>query len=39
LRDEPHPAVVRAVRRFGLVGLVACALGAAAARGWKSLRP
>jgi hypothetical protein len=39
LRDEPHPAVVRAVRRFGIVGLVACALTAAVARGWKSPKP
>jgi hypothetical protein len=38
LREEPHPAVIRAVTRFGLVGLVACALGAAGARWWKSLR-
>ncbi len=37
LRDEPHPATIRAVQRFGIVGLVACALGAAAARWWKSL--
>jgi hypothetical protein len=36
LRDEPDPAIVRAVQRFGLVGLVACALWAAAARWWKS---
>ena len=28
LRDEPEPAVVAAVRRFGLVGLAACAVGA-----------
>jgi hypothetical protein len=37
LRDEPHPAVVGAVKRFGLVALVACALGAGLLRWWKSL--
>lgn len=37
LRDEPHPAAVSAVRHFGVVGLVACALGAGLARWWKSL--
>jgi hypothetical protein len=37
LRDEPHPAIVGAVKRFGVVGLVACALGAGLARWWKSL--
>lgn len=36
LRDEPHPAIVSAVKHFGVVGLVACALGAALARWWKS---
>jgi hypothetical protein len=36
LRDEPHPAQIRAVRRFGIVGLIGCALGAATARWWKS---
>ena len=36
LRDEPHPAVVSAVKRFGLVGLVACAVGAGLLRWWKS---
>jgi hypothetical protein len=39
LREEPHPAVIRAVTRFGLVGLVACALSAAGVRWWKSLWP
>jgi hypothetical protein len=38
LREEPHPAIIAAVRRFGVVGLVACALGAACARGWRSLK-
>ena len=28
LRDEPEPVVVAAVKRFGLVGLAACAVGA-----------
>ena len=37
LRDEPHPAAVSAVRHFGLVGLVAYALGAGLARWWRSL--
>jgi hypothetical protein len=37
LRDEPHRAIVGAVQRFGIVGLVACALGAGLARWWKSL--
>ena len=36
LRDEPHPAIVSAVRHFGVVGLVACALGAALTRWWRS---
>jgi hypothetical protein len=35
LRDEPHPVVVNAVRRFGLIGLIACALFAGAGR-WLS---
>jgi hypothetical protein len=38
LREEPHPAIIAAVRRFGVVGLVACALGAALMRRWRSLR-
>jgi hypothetical protein len=38
LRDEPHPAVVGAVKHFGLVGLVACALGAALLR-WRKSPP
>ena len=36
LRDEPSPAVVTAVRRFGVVGLVTCALGAGLRRWWSS---
>jgi len=28
LRDEPEPVVVAAVKRFGLVGLAACAVAA-----------
>jgi hypothetical protein len=37
LRDEPHPVVVGAVKRFGLAGLVACALGTGLLRWCKSL--
>jgi hypothetical protein len=37
LRDEPHPVVIGAVQRFGLVGLVACAVGTGLLRWWKSL--
>jgi hypothetical protein len=37
LADEPHPAIVSAVKRFGVVGLVACALGTGLMRWWKSL--
>jgi hypothetical protein len=37
LADEPAAIVVGAVKRFGIVGLVACALGAGLARWWKSL--
>ena len=37
LSEEPHPAVVRAVTRFGIVGLMACALGAGFTRWWRSL--
>jgi hypothetical protein len=36
LRDEPPPALVAAVRRFGVVGLLAGALGTGAMRWWKS---
>jgi hypothetical protein len=36
LADEPDPAVVSAVRRYGVVGLVACAVGAGFMRWWKS---
>lgn len=32
LREEPEAAVIGAVTRFGVVGLVACALGAALVR-------
>jgi hypothetical protein len=35
LRDEPHPLMVAAVRRFGVVGLVAGAVGTAVLRWWK----
>jgi hypothetical protein len=37
LRDEPHPVVVGAVKRFGLVGLVTCAVGTGLLRWWQSL--
>lgn len=37
LREEPAPIIVGAVRRFGIVGLVACALGAGLLRWWRSL--
>ena len=37
LRDEPHPVVVGAVKRFGLVGLVTCAVCAGLLRWWHSL--
>jgi hypothetical protein len=36
LADEPHPAIVGAVQRFGVVGLVACALGTGLMRWWNS---
>jgi hypothetical protein len=36
-RDEPHPAMVTAVKRFGIVGLIAGALVSAALRWWKVL--
>ena len=35
--DEPHPAVVSTVKRFGVVGLVACALATGLTRWWRSL--
>lgn len=37
-RDEPSPTVIAAVKRFGLVGLIACAVGTGMARWWRSLR-
>jgi hypothetical protein len=37
LADEPHPTIVHAVKRFGVVGLVACALGTGLMRWWRSL--
>jgi hypothetical protein len=36
LRDEPDPVVVAAVKRFGLVGLVVCAVSAWAGRWWST---
>ena len=35
--DDPHPLLVGAVRRFGLVGLVTCAVGTGLLRWWHSL--
>jgi hypothetical protein len=35
LRDEPDPALVTAVQRFGVVGLIAGAVGAAMTRWWR----
>ena len=37
LHDEPDPVVVEAVRRFGLVGLVTCAVGTGLLRWWHSM--
>jgi hypothetical protein len=37
LRDEPHPLVIGAVTRFGLVGLMTCAVGTGLLRWWHSL--
>ena len=37
LRDEPHPAVIAAVRHFGIVGLMASALGSGLMRWCRSL--
>jgi hypothetical protein len=37
LRDEPDPVVVEAVRRFGFVGLVTCAVCTGLLRWWHSL--
>ena len=39
LRDEPDAVVVEAVKRFGLVGLVVCAVGAALGRWWSRGAP
>lgn len=36
LRDAPNPVLVAAVRRFGLVGLVTCAVGTGLLRWWHS---
>jgi hypothetical protein len=36
LAGEPEPVVIAAVKRFGIVGLVACAVGAGLARWWRS---
>jgi len=35
--DRPGPVIVGAVKRFGLVGLVTCALGTGLARWWYSV--
>jgi hypothetical protein len=37
LREEPAPFVVGAVKRFGVVGLVACAVGTGLTRWWRSV--
>ena len=37
LRDEPDPMVVGAVKRFGLVGLVVCAVLAGLGRWWLTI--
>jgi hypothetical protein len=37
LREEPHPVTVALVRHFGVVGLVACALGACVYRGFAAV--
>lgn len=37
LRDEPHPLLVGAVKRFGLLGLVTCAVCTGLLRWWHSL--
>lgn len=37
LRDTPHPLIITAVTRFGLPGLIACALCAALVRGYSHL--
>ena len=36
LSDEPDPVVVEAVKRFGVVGLVVCAVLAGVGRWWSS---
>jgi hypothetical protein len=36
LRDEPSPTAIATVKRFGVVGLIACALGSGVARWWRS---
>ena len=36
LRDEPSPVVVAAVKRFGLVGLMVCAVSAWLGRWWST---
>lgn len=38
LRTLPHPRITLAVIRFGLCGLLVCALCAALSRGWKLTR-
>lgn len=35
--DRPGPVIIGAVKHFGLVGLVTCALGTGLARWWHSL--
>ncbi len=38
LRDEPSTAVITAVRRFGIVGLVTYAIASGLSRWWRSSR-
>ena len=35
LREEPSAVAISTVKRFGVVGLVACALSSAVARRWR----
>ena len=36
LREEPSAVAIGTVKRFGVVGLVACALSSAVARRWRT---
>jgi hypothetical protein len=37
LSEEPHPTLVATVRRFGITGLIAGALGTALLRWWRAV--